>query len=91
MELDVITVAALEALNLDTDRIPVHPQALAALVAERAPIETFTWEQAAAYKHLQGQVKIFAASLKQRKLEKAQAAMLARQVIENGCASCDSR
>ena len=53
MELDVITVAALEALNLDTDRIPVHPQVLAALVAERAPIETFTWEQAAAYKHLQ--------------------------------------
>ena len=76
MELDLITVAALEALNLDTDRIPVHPQVLAALVAERAPIETFTWEQAAAYKHLQGQV---VARLKQRKLDKAQAALSARQ------------
>lgn len=76
MELDLITVAALEALNLDTDRIPVHPQVLAALVAERAPIETFTWEQAAAYKHLQGQV---VARLKQRKLEKAQAALSTRQ------------
>ena len=31
MELDVITVAALEALNLDTDRIPVHPQVLAVM------------------------------------------------------------
>ena len=79
MELDLITVAALEALNLDSDRLPVHPQVLAALVAKRAPIETFTWEQAAAYKHLQGQVKIFAASLKQRKLEKAQAALSTRQ------------
>ena len=79
MELDLITVAALEALNLDTDRIPVHPQVLAALVAKRAPIEMFTWEQAAAYKHLQGQVKIFAASLKQRKLEKARDALSTRQ------------
>ena len=76
MELDLITVAALEALNLDSDRLPVHPQVLAALVAKRAPIETFTWEQAAAYKHLQGQV---AAKLKQRKLEKARDALSTRQ------------
>ena len=88
--LDPITVAALEALNLDTDRLPGHPRELAQLVHEKCPIESFTWEQSAAYKHLHSAVKNNFAdykNLKLQKMEKAKADLLARQVLEEECAS----
>ena len=51
-ELDPITVAALEVLKLDTDRVPYHRRELAALVASRTPLAEWTWEQRDAYQYL---------------------------------------
>lgn len=51
-ELHPITVAALEALKLDTDRVPKRRQELQWLAANRTPITEWTWEQSAAYRHL---------------------------------------
>lgn len=51
-ELHPITVAALEALKLDTDRVPKRRQELQWLAANRTPLTEWTWEQSAAYRHL---------------------------------------
>ena len=52
-EIDPITVAALEVLKLDTDRVPYHRRELAALVAaSRTPLAEWTWEQRDAYQYL---------------------------------------
>lgn len=56
MELDPITVAALEVLNLKPDRLPTGHGFLADLVAERNPPEAWTWDHTAAYRHLRSVV-----------------------------------
>lgn len=58
MELDPITVAALEVLNLKTDKLPPSRQRLADLVADRNPPETWTAHKTAAYRHLCGLVPL---------------------------------
>ena len=56
-ELDPITVAALEALKLDTDRVPKKHSQLEAMAAARTPLTEWTWDQAAAYQHLWALIK----------------------------------
>lgn len=58
MELDPITVAALEALDLKPDRLPPSRRHLADLVAWRNPPETWTAHKTAAYRHLCGLVPL---------------------------------
>lgn len=52
MKLDPITVAALEVLNLKSDRLPTTPRWLAALVASKNPPDQWTNDKTAAYRHL---------------------------------------
>lgn len=56
--MDPITTAALQALNLKSDRLPSVRWQLADLVAERNPPESWTDDKTAAYRHLCGVVPL---------------------------------
>lgn len=57
MELDPITVAALEVLNLKSDRLPPDLRRLADQVAWKNPPEHWTDDKTAAYRHLRQVLK----------------------------------